>query len=106
MGTDSSDLTYINVINNLRGLYHFARPIFHIYSQGDVEQFKTVFAGDDIVLHIDETLEDTFTAMVFADVLVTSTSSFSYTAALLSDGEIYYIPFWHPPLGDWIIISD
>ena len=85
-------------------LYSFNRPVFHIYSQGDEEDLWDAFKEDDIVLHINESVEDTFTSMVLADVLVTSRSSFSYTAALLSEGEVYYIPFWHPPLPHWKVI--
>lgn len=32
-----------------------------------------------------------------------SRSSFSYAAAILSDGVIYYQPFWHPPGDKWIV---
>lgn len=32
-----------------------------------------------------------------ADILIISPSSLSYVAALISDGEIYYKPFWHKP---------
>jgi hypothetical protein len=39
--------------------------------------------------------------MVLADILVTGASSFSYTAGLLSEGIVYYIPFWHAPLPHW-----
>ena len=42
-------------------------------------------------------------AILFSDILVTSASSFSYSAALLNNGEIYYKPFWHPPMNNWII---
>lgn len=43
--------------------------------------------------------------MVFADVLVTKTNSFSYAAGLISTGNIYCIPFWHPPLPSWICMQ-
>ena len=60
----------------------------------------------DIILHLNESVEDTFTAMVLADILVTSRSSFSYTAAILSEGIVYYMPFWHPPLPGWISVNE
>ena len=40
--------------------------------------------------------------MVSAEILVTSPSSLSYIAALISDGEIYYKKFWHNPRKNWI----
>ncbi len=104
-GTNTPDGTYINIINALREVYSTRQPIFHIYSQGDAENFKSSFHADDIVLHIDESIEQTFTSLVIADVLVTSASSFSYTAGLISNGVVYYIPFWHPPLPHWNIIN-
>lgn len=100
-GKAISDREYLKIINTLRADYFFKKPLFHIYSQGDLRAFKKRFGAKDVLLHINESIEDTFTSMVFADLLVTSVSSLSYTAALLSDGEIYYIPFWHPPLPHW-----
>ena len=73
----------------------------HIFSQGkpsDYSEYK------DVTLHLDEPLMDTFLMMVMANVLVISGSSFSYAAALLSDGEIHYTRFWHSPLPHWHII--
>ena len=39
--------------------------------------------------------------MVYADVFLMSPSSLSYTAAILSDNIIYYIPYCSPPLSQW-----
>ena len=38
--------------------------------------------------------------------VITSKSSFSYTAALLSNNIICYEPFWHPPLESWLFLND
>jgi len=104
-GTNTPDSIFIKIIQFLRDLYCSKNPQFHIYSQGDIEAFKKIFPEDDIVLHINESIEETFSAMVLADVLVTSRSSFSYTAGILSEGIVYYIPFWHPPLSNWIPLT-
>jgi hypothetical protein len=56
-------------------------------------------------MHINESVENTFTGMVLADVLVTAASSLSYTAGILSEGIVYYIPFWHVALPHWISIN-
>lgn len=99
------DSDYAQLIQELRAKYHSQKIKFHIYSQGDPEHFKKTFNDSDIVLHINDSIEDTFTPMVLADVLVTAPSSLSYTAAILSDGAIYYLPFWHPPLSHWIKVN-
>lgn len=101
-GTNTQDQVYIDIIERLRAKYSAQAPLFHIYSQGDLESFKHQYTGDDIIFHLNESIEDTFTSMVLAEVLVTSRSSFSYAAALLSEGTVYYLRFWHPPLPGWI----
>ena len=75
--------------------------LFHIYSQGEDKNFE-VFKANDTIFHINEDIYSTFISMVVADILVTSASSLSYIAALISDGEIYYKKFWHNPRKEWI----
>jgi hypothetical protein len=101
-GGNTPDDYYLNVIKNIKEKYFYKYLIFHIYSQGDLEKFK-IYENQDTILHINENMLDTFKGMIFSDILVTSPSSFSYTAALLNNGEIYYKPFWHPPMNNWII---
>ena len=100
-GADTPDRLYVAIIDTLRALYADRNPLFHLYSQGVLSNF-THYQAADVVFHLNESVEDTFLGFVFADLLVTSRSSFSYTAALLSDGIVYYIPFWHNPLPHWI----
>jgi hypothetical protein len=95
------DSFFLNAINNLRSLYDEEEVLFHIYSQGNINSFD-LYKNDDVVFHIDEDLCETFIGLVGANVLVTSASSFSYIAAILSDADIYYLPFWHKPKSDWI----
>ncbi len=104
-GTNTPDQLFLDTINALRTLYRDKNPLFHIYSQGDSTRFQA-YQADDIMLHLDESVEDTFQGFVFADVLVIGASSFSYTAALLSEGPVYYIPFWHNPLPGWISVHE
>jgi len=101
-GTDTPDSYFLNVIDNIRRKNATNPVMFHIYSQGARETFCS-FTSDDVVLHLDESIQDTFTGLVHADILVTSASSFSYTAALLTRGVVYYKTFWHPPLDSWIV---
>lgn len=104
-GADTPDQLFLDIIAALRICYAEKNPLFHIYSQGEEAKF-TPFHADDIVLHLDESVEDTFLGFVFADVLVAGASSFSYTAALLSESKVYYIPFWHTPFQAWISVCD
>lgn len=101
----SNDDYFLKIINTIRDENKDSKLKFHICSEGTVEQFIN-FMNDDIVLHLNETLEFTYNLMISADILVISKSSFSYPAALLSDGKIYYpSSFWCNPSNKWIIIN-
>jgi len=93
---------YLNIINKIRSENKSKELLFHIYSQGNINQFIE-FQSDDTIFHIDENVYDTFLGLVSADILVTSPSSLSYVAGLISDGKVYYKSFWHSPREDWII---
>jgi hypothetical protein len=105
LGSDTPDDFYLNAIQRIRNEYselsQNGNLVFHIYSQGSLDLFQSYIA-DDTELHIDEEIEPTFISMVAADMLITSFSSLSYIAGFLSDGIIYYHPFWHPPRNNWI----
>lgn len=95
---------YVNVMRFITAGYKGTKPIrFHIYSQGNVVEFA---AFAEVVMHLDESVEDTFNGLVFADALVTSASSFSYVAAILTHGTVFYKKFWHKPSMKWIIGDD
>lgn len=101
---DTPEDVFFDIIEKLRHMYASHNPLFHLYSQGDRNNFKK-FNAQDIILHIDESIEETFISMVLADVLVVGTSSFSYSAGFLSEGVIYYMPWWHVPLPHWISVE-
>ncbi len=105
-GTNITDSYYLNVINYIRKNHDSdGKPLrFHIYSQGTAGAYDEYMKNnDDTVLHLNEDVLVTFHGFVFADTLVTSSSSFSYTAALLCNGVIYYKSFWHKPADSWIV---
>jgi hypothetical protein len=102
-GANTPDNYYLNVLNNIRQKYKGNELCFHIYSQGHIDDFNC-YINNDVILHINEDIITTFIGLVSAEILVMSASSFSYAAALISDGEIYYLPFWHNPCSNWIII--
>jgi hypothetical protein len=101
-GADTPDSYYLNVIDRIRNTYKDTPLKIHIYSQGNNENF-TMYQHDDTVLHLNEPLIDTFNGLIFGNILVTSASSLSYVAALLSKGIVYYKPFWHKPASKWIV---
>ena len=88
-------------MNNIREKHKDKEIMFHVYSQGDLKNFIDL-ENQDVKFYINYDIIETFKGLVAANVLVISPSSFSYTAALLSDGEIYYKPFWHNPKNNWI----
>jgi hypothetical protein len=98
---------YVSVIKQL--LKAFPNSIIHIYSQlfHNQSEFDTYSSieKERIVLHIDEELNSTFASMVYADILLMSPSTLSYTAGILSDNIIYYISYCSPPLEGWNIVN-
>lgn len=84
-----------------------AQPCFHIYSQGEQDDFPLVRERSDICFHLDSCEEETLFNMARADILIMSPSGFSYLASMLSSGlRIAPYPWWHNIPGDenWIRI--
>ena len=102
LGTNTPDKYYLKIIKHIKNKYAEKNLKIHIYSQGDISNFQ-IYQDDNVLLHINEDMIDTFMGMVNSDILVTSASSFSYIAAFLNEGEIYYKKFWHPPMEKWIV---
>jgi hypothetical protein len=94
---------YLNIMNAIRDKYNPAGKelLFHIYSQGQIEQFAGL-NGSDVKFYLNYDIVETFKGMVSAEILVISPSSLSYVAALISDGEVHYKRFWHNPKQTWI----
>ena len=102
-GADTHLQYYLNIIDRIKKTTNNGKQlIFHIYSQNNINDYDE-YDKEGLCFHLNENLFDTFTGLVAADILVTSRSSFSYAAAILSDGIIYYQPFWHPPGENWIV---
>ena len=95
--------TAIKLMNKLQKQYTNKHIIFHIFSQGKEQNFK-IFKNNftNVRLHLDEPVEITFHKMVISDVLLINKSSISYTAALLTNAQVYYKPFWHATGKKWI----
>lgn len=75
-----------------------------VFSQGVAEDFAGLarFAPE---WHLDTDPLHTLRQMIDADILVMSKSSYSYVAALLSDGIKIFEPCPIPPLDGWIMRS-
>ena len=97
----TEDSYFLNLISSIRKKHNNAK--FHIYSEGYIEDFSS-FIKDDIILHLNEPVFDTFTSLVFGDMLIMSASSFSYVAGLLSDNiVIFYSKFWASKASNWLV---
>lgn len=81
----------------------------YLFSQGSEADFPEFKNFKNITFCLDMNAQDSFAHMVFADVLITSKSSFSYNPALLNKG-IKLVPanFWHgyPKTKDWIVAKE
>jgi hypothetical protein len=112
-GEEYTDKYYIKTLLTIRDKYAKSMPdhriMIHIYSQGAAEKFANFIGNDiigkDVVLHLNDTNEQTYLGMAAADILITSASSFSYSAAFFSDGDIYYTEFWHKPCSWWNVLE-
>ena len=80
---------------------HQAHYRIALYSQGEPNDFSALQqSGAELFLDADAIWS--MQQLIEADILIMSKSSFSYVAALISDGIKLYEPFWHSPLSPWI----
>ena len=72
-----------------------------IFSEGKKEDFD--FLNDKYTLHLNGDIKKSFHSMVTANRLVIADSSFSYTAGLINQNDVYYTNsnWWHKPLNHW-----
>lgn len=103
-GSDTPDDDYVKILNMIREEHSQEKPLlFHIFSQSYC--FNTpLYAAPDVLFHLDEPIPQTFNGFLFADILVTSSSSYSYSAAFFAKGAVYCKKFWHAPLSSWRLV--
>ena len=87
-----------------------SKPV-HVYffSQGKQEDFPEFSCFDNLHWCLDMGAKDSFLHMVYADLLITSKSSFSYKPALMNNGiKVCPEKFWHsyPGTEDWIMCDN
>jgi hypothetical protein len=84
---------------------HGVEPSVCVYSEGNLADFKELEKlNPKFFLNISPFT--TFHNLVCADVLVLSKSTFSYVAAILSRGIVFYESFRHSPLNNWIKVNE
>ena len=105
-GADTPMTYYFYVMAAVQQMYLSSEKplLFHIYSQGLTGDFQ-ILQGFPLQLHLQDNTFETFNGMVFADVLITSASSFSYLAGLFSNGRVVYKQFWHAPRHHWYKVN-
>lgn len=105
-GANIPDSYFLRCMENALYLYSSEKKqvLFHIYSQGKEEKFQ-IYKKFPVQFHLEDDTFSSFIGMVYADLLIISPSSFSYTAGLLSNGKVVYKPFWHPPRSHWLMMN-
>lgn len=89
---------------------HISKTV-HIYffSQGKPKDYPEFAHFPNLHWCLDMNAQDTFLHFVYADLLITSKSSFSYKPALLNNGiKVCPRNFWHgyPDSKDWILCEN
>jgi hypothetical protein len=100
---------YANVLKNvLSAIPSSEKAAVYLFSQGTEKDFPEFTQFSNIHYCLDVNAYDSFLHMVYADVLISSKSSFSYKPALLSKGiKICPGDFWHAyPLSPDFILAD
>lgn len=104
---------YTNVLDNVLPLAKKqTNKAIHIYifSQGKKSDFPELEKYENVHFYLDLNPESTFLSFVYADMLITSKSSFSYKPALLNRNGIKVCPknFWHAYPSDekWILMDN
>lgn len=92
--------------------------LLHVFSQGEETEFlllneivgkkveeNIIGAESKVVLHLCESVFDTYVGMAMADALITSPSGLSIGAALYSKGPIYASAGWYFTLPTWQVFD-
>ncbi len=99
-----------NVLKQVVDTIGNVKPVhIYLFSQGKPEDYPGFTVYPHLHWCLDMTAQDSFLHMVYADILITSKSSFSYKPALLNRAiKICPRNFWHsyPPTSDWILAED
>lgn len=101
---------FVTVLQNVLMKLKTEKPIkIYLFSQGTKNDFPEFEQFNNLLFCLDMNAQDSFLHMVFADLLITSKSSFSYKPALLNKGiKVCPEDFWHgyPESCDWIQVDN
>ena len=101
---------FINVLRNTLLNLKIKKPIaIYLFSQGKIDDFAEFNQFENFHFCLEVNPIQSFLHMVYADILITSKSSFSYKPALLNNGiKVCPKDFWHgyPNTNDWIIADE
>lgn len=81
----------------------------YLFSQGETKDFPEFERFPNLHFCLDMNAQDSFLHMVFADLLISSKSSFSYKPALLNrNKKVCPEDFWHgyPKNEDWVLVDN
>ena len=100
---------FVKVLKNVLNSLETNKPIaIYLFSQGVESDFIEFTEFKNLHFCLDMNAQDSFLHMVFADLLISSKSSFSYKPALLSKGvKVCPEDFWHgyPDSKDWMLVD-
>lgn len=99
-----------NVLFRVLESINTTKPVsIYLFSQGNKKDFVDFEQFENLHFCLDMDAQESFLHMVYADLLITSKSSFSYKPALLSNGiKVVSGDFWHgyPEQENWILAED
>lgn len=101
---------FVKVLENVLKSLETNKPIaIYLFSQGVESDFIEFTQFKNLYFCLDMNAQDSFLHMVFADLLISSKSSFSYKPALLNNGtKVCPADFWHgyPKTKDWVLVDN
>jgi hypothetical protein len=101
---------FVNVLTNVLKTMKPDRSVaIYVFSQGVESDFVEFNPFPSLHFCLDMNAQDSFLHMVYADLLITSKSSFSYKPALLNKGiKLCPKKFWHdyPSMEDWVLADE
>lgn len=101
---------FTKVLTNALNLIETEKQVhIYLFSQGNETDFADFKIFENMHFCLDMNPQNSFLHMVYADMLITSKSSFSYKPALLNKGiKVCPANFWHgyPDAKDWILADE
>ena len=101
---------FTTVLANALRLFETEMQVhIYLFSQGNENDFADFKTFENLHFCLDMNPQDSFLHMVYADMLITSKSSFSYKPALLNKGiKVCPASFWHgyPDGQDWVLADE